>query len=452
MQKATNSTPKATGAIWRFFASVKLALITLIILASTSILGTLIKQRQEPSYYVQEYGQNLARLFDILDISNMYSSWWFIVLLCLFAVNLVVCSIQRLPDAWRLVVQDNLSTDLQQLEKMSITHRAYSNLAGTEAADRMQRFLVSAGWKKTRRLDRDGAILLFTQKGAWTRLGVYVVHLSILIILTGALLGTFFGFQAYVFLPEGRSTNSIFLRISKNPVPLDFKLQNNRFTKTFYANGMIKEFRADLTVFDPKRKTPLQKSIIVNDPLSYQGITFYLADSFPLEEYLYEIRNRVTGMEQAFRVPAEQEVPWPESSVTFRIEELTRDQDDAVQQAKIRFTSGTAAESSLFWVKDNETVNIGQPGEEFTVSFRQLYSILLMAIKDPGVLIVYFGCCLMIVGLAISFFLSHRRVWVRINPKEEQGSLILLSATSNKNKPAFARQFQEELVDRLQLD
>ncbi|MEJ2691269.1 MAG: cytochrome c biogenesis protein ResB [Deltaproteobacteria bacterium] len=87
--------PKTKNGIWRFFASVKLALTVLILLAAVSIIGTLIKQGQEPSYYVQEYGTNLARFFQALDITNMYRSWWFSALLCLFAVNLIVCSIER---------------------------------------------------------------------------------------------------------------------------------------------------------------------------------------------------------------------------------------------------------------------------------------------------------------------------------------------------------------------
>jgi cytochrome c biogenesis protein len=154
----------AKNVIWRFFASVKLALITLIILAAASIIGTLIKQGQESSYYVQEYGPSLARLFEILDIPKMYSSWWFFSLLSLFAINLVVCSIERLPGAWHMVKLDNLSTDPEQLEKMSSTHRIDSSLAVGAAADRLNQLLAWSGWKRL------GAWILrdlyFAQKGA----------------------------------------------------------------------------------------------------------------------------------------------------------------------------------------------------------------------------------------------------------------------------------------------
>jgi cytochrome c biogenesis protein len=321
---------KSKNAAWRFFASVKLALVTLIILAVSSIIGTIIEQKKAPSFYVEEYGANLAILFEILNLDNMYNSWWFLALLSLFAVNLVVCSIERLPGAWRMVVMDNLALDSEKLNHMSFTHRTETSLTAEAAADRMHLFLSDDGWKNPRRRNREEAILLFAQKGAWTRLGVYAVHLSVLVILTGAIIGSLFGFKAYVFLPEGRAIRNVFLQGSSDPVPLNFEVLCDRFERSFYPNGQIREYRSDLTIFDPKLTEPRHKSIIVNDPLTHRGITFYQGDSYPLEEYLVVISSRNTGMEQAFRVPAHQDIAWPGTDFSFRIDELELDREGAV--------------------------------------------------------------------------------------------------------------------------
>lgn len=440
--------PKKQNAVWRFFASVKLALIVLIVLAAISIIGTVIKQAQAPAYYVKEYGDNLAHLFKILHITNMYSSWWFITLLALFAVNLVVCSIERLPGVWRMVTMDNLGVEPRQLEKMGITHLADSALTPDVAADRLYQFMVRSGWKNLRRRDREDTILLFAQKGAWTRLGVYVVHMSILVILAGVIIGAFFGFRAYVFLPEAKTTSSIFLQANKKPIPLDFELRCDGFKKTLYPNGMVKEYRSDLTVLDPKRNTPYKKSVIVNDPLSYHGLTFYIGEAYPMEEFLVRIGNRKTGREQAFRVPPDKDVAWQGTDVSFRIEELKSDKDGAVREARIHFTAG-AAGAADYWIKNKATLRIQKPEADFSVSFRQLDSILLLITKDPGVPIVYFGGILMVLSLAISFLMSHRRLWVRIAPGAKQGAQILFSGSTNKNKPAFEQHF-ETLVARIE--
>jgi cytochrome c biogenesis protein len=443
--------PKTKNIIWRFFASVKLALITLIVLATISIIGTLIKQGQADAYYVEEYGQSLSRLFEQLNFTNMYSAWWFIALLCLFAINLVVCSIERLPRVWRQVTADNLDIEPRQLETMSSTHRAETSLTVSDVAKRLKPLLTAAGWKNPRHLNRDGTTLYAAQKGAWTRLGVYIVHLSILIILAGAIIGSVFGFQAYVFIPEGTSTSNIYLRKDKQPVPLDFQLRCDWFEKTFYPNGMIKQYRAELSVLDPARVTPYQKSVIVNEPLNYGGLAFYVGDGFPMDEYFVQIRNRKTGLEQQFRVPPKRDFSWQDAAVSFRIDEVEHDDDGAALRARIHFSADTASEPSVFWSNDKDTTTIRQLGNEYIFTYRQLYSTLLLVTKDPGVLTVYFGFCMMVVGLAISFFMSHRQIWVHIAPNGQSGARILVSGSSNKNKPSFTRRF-EDLIDVIRQD
>jgi cytochrome c biogenesis protein len=430
------------NSTWQFFASVKLALAVLIFLAAISIIGTFVKQGQEPTWYVQEYGENLAKFFTTSDITNMYSSWWFVTLLCLFAINLVVCSIERLPGVWQQMVRDNLDVETSQLARMSFTHRADTGLSVAAAAATMDQVFKRAGWGNLRQAERDESILLGGQKGAWTRLGVYVVHLSILVILVGAIIGSIFGFQAYVFIPEGQATSNVFLRKTKEPLSMGFELYCERSEKTYYPNGMVRQYHADLAVLDKEGEDPYRKSIVVNDPLSYGGLTFYLGDSYPMDAFFLEVRNQRTGQEQLFRIPAQQDVVWQGTDVSFRIEELNHDQDGAVQLAKIRFVSGSA-EPSVLWVRNKNSVTIRQPTGDYVLSFRQLHSILLLVTKDPGLWVVFSGFVLMVVGLAISFFLSHRRIWVHILPSGKQGSRILVAGVSNKHKPAFENQFRK---------
>ncbi|HWR58307.1 MAG TPA: cytochrome c biogenesis protein ResB, partial [Thermodesulfovibrionales bacterium] len=63
--------------------------------------------------------------------------------------------------------------------------------------------------------------------------------------------------------------------------------------------------------------------------------------------------------------------------------------------------------------------------------------------KDPGVGVVYFGCLAMSVGLYIAFFMSHRRIWIRLT--EEKGSTrVVIGASTNKNRQSF-----EKKIDKL---
>ena len=67
--------------------------------------------------------------------------------------------------------------------------------------------------------------------------------------------------------------------------------------------------------------------------------------------------------------------------------------------------------------------------------------------KDPGVLIVYLGCLLMAIGLYMTFFMSHKRVWVNIS-EEKSGLKVLVGASVNKNRAAFEAKI-EKLVGML---
>ena len=418
----------------------------MIILAITSIIGTLIKQGQPDTYYVEEYGPGLARLFEQLSFTEMYSAWWFVALLCLFAANLVVCSIERLPGVWRQMRADNLAIETRQLESMSTKHQAETNISVSAASEQLKVILSNAGWSSPSQLNREGATLYAAQKGAWTRLGVYIVHLSILIVLVGAIIGALFGYQAYVFIPEGTSASNIYLRKDKQPIALGYTLQCDWFEKSYYPNGMIKQYRADLSVMDPEREAPYKKSVIVNDPLSYRGLTFYVGDGFPMDQYFVVIRNQRTGTEQAFRVAPEQDVSWNSSSEAFRIDQVDYDEDGNALRAKFSFGPENSASRSEIWINNQGTVTLNQEDGQYTFSYRQLYSTLLLITKDPGVMTVYVGFCLMVLGLAISFFMSHRRIWVYIAPRGKSGAQILVSGSSNKNKPGFAKRFENLIV------
>ncbi|MGD9176022.1 MAG: cytochrome c biogenesis protein ResB, partial [Desulfobacterales bacterium] len=57
----------------------------------------------------------------------------------------------------------------------------------------------------------------------------------------------------------------------------------------------------------------------------------------------------------------------------------------------------------------------------------------LQVSKDPGVWVVYVGFILMIIGIYITFFMSHQQLCVEVTA-EGPKSQVMVAATSNKNK------------------
>ena len=76
------------------------------------------------------------------------------------------------------------------------------------------------------------------------------------------------------------------------------------------------------------------------------------------------------------------------------------------------------------------------------MSAKQRYATGLQVAKDPGVWVVYAGCVLMILGLIVAFFMSHKRIWLYIREETDGTSSILMTGNANKNKAAFEKTFQ----------
>jgi len=92
-------------SLWDFFCSLKLTMFLLISLAVISVIGTVIPQGIPAQEYLAQISPAKIKLYKTVGLFDMYHSWWFILLLYLLTVNLVACSIKRLPHIWKIVTQ-----------------------------------------------------------------------------------------------------------------------------------------------------------------------------------------------------------------------------------------------------------------------------------------------------------------------------------------------------------
>ena len=435
---------KMINQLWTFFASVQLAIFTLCSIAITSIIGTIIPQGEAYTFYATKFGTKTAMFLQILDIPTMYSSWWFYGLLGLLSTNLIICSVDRFPAVWRIITTDNLAVSLERIEKMSSFRQWSTSSARLNSID-WKAVFATCGWQcKTK--NHGESALCFCQKGRWSRIGVYIVHTSILIIFIGALIGHFLGFKGSVMIPELRSTEKIYTNPDSIPIDLGFSIRNDSFGIEFYDNGMPKEYKSSLTIVENGREI-LQKDIKVNSPLTHNGITFYQSSYQGHQEFLVWISETATKESRQFSVPFQQQLSWDAKNIRVGIINAEADGQRAVR-AKVWFKAGEDPAITQ-WLTNNESVSISSQGKDYSLKVKQLYSTGLQVSKDPGVWIVYTGCGLLLLGLYMAFFLAHQRIWLYQKISATEG-FVYLAGSSNKNKPAFAKMFAklEVLVDQ----
>jgi cytochrome c biogenesis protein len=231
--KNTRRTPAQT--LWDACCSLNLTLFLLISLAVLSIIGTIIPQGTPPQEYLATITPNKLGLYKSLGFFDMYHSWWFILLLYLLTINLVACSIKRLPHIWKIISRPEtvLSDRLEQSlsNKASITSKEEPELLKEKIAAFLLTEFSAPGITEV-----EGVWHLFAQKTPWCRLSVYFVHLSVIVIFIGALIGSLFGFKGYVNIPEGESISTVVTRSDKQ-IDLGFSLRLEQFSMAKYPNG-----------------------------------------------------------------------------------------------------------------------------------------------------------------------------------------------------------------------
>lgn len=449
------TTPKRDfmHSLWEFFCSLKLTMFLLISLAIISIIGTVVPQGTIPPQYIALNSPAKISLYKTLGFFDMYHSWWFILLLYLLTVNLTACSIKRLPAIWKTITQP--VTVLNESLEYSLTNVATINAAGEPSLlkEQVAAFLRTE-FSEPAVTEVDGAWYLFAQKNPWCRLSVYFVHLSIIVIFIGSMVGSLFGYKAIVNILEGESVSRVMSRSGKE-IDLGFSVRCEKFSVAKYSSGAPKEFKSILTVLENGRPVPdyTNVRVIVNYPLTYKGITFYQSSYGNAGDYFFTVSDP-DGKNPASVTVNGQASSTLQGGSTLRVLEATTDVSQfatgvsgPAAQVELHTPDGKA--TSFVVYANHPELNM-QRAQEYgvrqVIHYRgaqdRIFTGMQVA-KDPGVEIVWLGCILMVIGIYAAFFMSHRRIWVRIHH-----GAVTIGGNASKNHGAFQQQFAG-LVERL---
>ncbi len=204
----TQPTLRKTNIIWRLFSSVKLTVVLLILLAIASIIGTVIPQmpQRESIEFARSLSPETFRLLDSLNLFNMYQSTWFRFLIGCLGLNLIICSLNRFPGTWKLYKSKPRPDRTKPFENLPPELTFSVSKKAVDIANQVDQFLTKR-YRKANSKNIEDKHYFYTEKGSYSRFGVYVVHTSILLILIGGLVGSFQGFEANVNIHEGEQTS-----------------------------------------------------------------------------------------------------------------------------------------------------------------------------------------------------------------------------------------------------
>ncbi len=468
-RRALPAIARVDKMLWGFFSDVRVGVGLLVLIAVLTMVGTFLPQvsggADELSHYVETIGRDRAALYNKLDLFDLYNSWYFNGILGLMCLALVIVSLDRFPKHWKLFRQWQPAPSDQKFRTASLRDRL--NLKGAAAKLGDIQLAVKSVFGKAAVTEKNGATYLYVNRGRINRLGMYFVHVGILTIAFGTYYGSRTGFAyGQMRILEGFNTSKFLLvdRLDENLEPvvyrmeLPFAVRNDKFTVEFYRDlktkqisERAKEFRSKVTFIEDGKET-LKTDLLVNEPVTYRGITFYQASYEKAGGVAHLMAGKPTDkiptgyeaeLDRPFRLAGSDD----SYVVVEYVPEFTTEKEGNLGPAvyiERRNPDGTVADTFPVLQNYPGADSLRKGTHIFMLDkFVPRYVTGLQLTCDPGINITWAGCVLMIAGLLIAFYIPHRQIWVRVD-----GGGIALAAYTNRLEDSVSKKFQA-LVARI---
>jgi cytochrome c biogenesis protein len=443
-----------------FLLSVRLTIVLLAAIALGALLGTIIPQQEAAEAFSTRLHPALLAVFQVFQLFNVYNSVWFILLLLLLAVNLTACSLNRFPAAWRQFRGGAAPDGAERLADLPPEWIVATDRPAAEEVSRLEA-LLRRRCGRVRTVETPQGFVLAGGKGAFSRFGVFVVHMGVLLLIVGGLAGAIFGVRGDMEIAEGETSNMLTFRDGKPAQSLPFSIRCDRFTVEYYDDGAPKIFRSDLTFLE-QGKVIRQGALLVNHPIAFGGLRFYQSSYGVLPGgrlALSYVRGTGKANERETAVGDRFALPGGEGEV-----EIIRAENDLMRMGPAVKLSVVSPRGKVqFWVFENiERIKEANPGVLAQVPLMNpglfapyLFSMqkrgdrfytVLQAARDPGVPLVAGGASLLVVGLMITFFFSHRRFRIVLEEKEGKGR-IGLAGSSNRDPVGLENEMNKLLAE-----
>lgn len=380
--------------VWKFLTSFKLAIVLFIIIATYSIIGTVLPQGAGTEFYLEKYN-SFGSLIVLLQFNKVYSSIIFRFLLFIFLVNLIGCTLNLLPSQMKRLKDDFFLAprpDSENLWEEGIEIQIFKDA------------LLKKGYKI-----KDTENGFKAGKHRIGSIGSSVTHLGIVVILVGSFVGNMLAHEGFVNLLPGES---------KTFMEEGFALKVDDFYLGFREDGSTEQYYSELKIIENGEEVK-SKKIWVNNPLNYKGLNFYqssfgwvsdliIKDSEGniLEEKI--LRNN----EQSFYQPKHLTVYLYGFYPDFGVDQMGQPYSLTQRMthphyAVVLYEFNNYIDSYI--LEPNQPIKYEDIQIEFGNS--RLYTGLIYR-RDFGYYFVMLGCAFLFLGLFLSFYLYPKFVIV----------------------------------------
>jgi len=397
-----------------FFGSVKLSIFILSFIAITSVLGTLIKQNAPAEEYISTYSETVIKIIVFFKLYDVYHAPWFIGAVVFFALNLGVCTFTRF---FRKKSSASFSLpDEKTLSDMELSFTLNKDL---------ERIILPLIKKKFKKKIYDGDDGLIYEKNTFSRFGVPIIHISIILILVGGLVGLIWGYKGFLVLHKGDVKEKFLLRGEETKeMSLGFTIRCKDFNISYYPNGSPKDYVTTIEVIE-KGRVILEKDIRVNNPLNYKGWHLYQSSYGISPLFMFKIDGKEVKLKEYDEYEAEGFIMIP-----IKFDASIHNFGPGVQVAYL----DNGEPNTAWFLRDIPKMNHRNLAGK-SVILEDIKEDLWTGVEityDPGISIVWTGFALLLLGLYINFFVISGKVYIRRLP-----DALIMAGVSAKHKERF---------------
>ena len=260
----------------KYIADLRFSISILLIIACSSIIGTIIEQDQSIETYKINYPL-INPLFGFVSwdlifrfgFNHVYTTWWFISFIIIFGVSLLTCTFLQQVPSFKIARRCQFFRTTRQFKRLNFS-KSISHLSLNQLLLNIKNKQYSIFQQKN---------IVYCYKGLIGRIAPLVVHFSMILILLGSVLSALGGFKAQEIVPKTETFHiqNILTGGQFTLIP-NISSRINDFWIIYNKQKIINQFYSDISILNNEGVELDQATISVNRPEQYHGIIYYQTD------------------------------------------------------------------------------------------------------------------------------------------------------------------------------
>jgi len=245
--------------IFTFLKSMKFGLILLGILCLVSVLGSVVPQGREDTFYLSNYSPLWSQLIISFKLNDIYHSTGFILLFFALSMNLFLCSTIRFKSVVNKMRGLSSSPTISQLKNPISVDKFYTT-------DGIKNIFIKQGFKNVTCQQDNTTEVYYSSKNRMGYFGSWLIHIGILAVIV------FYGYGQYTFIDTAVYGVPGTLQEVEGT---DYLMNIHDFDIIYREDGSVQQYITQSTLTDKNGNNLVSGEIYVNNPMRYDGYTFY---------------------------------------------------------------------------------------------------------------------------------------------------------------------------------